>query len=676
MPDKYEKWIKEEVVYIITPKEKEVFYKLENDKQRDKFIEEFWRQRDPIPGTPRNELKEEHYRRIEYANKKFGKSKHTKGWRTDMGRIYIMLGEPVHIQKYLTGDTHPIEIWYYHGNPKLGQPPTFRLLFFQKYGAGEYRLYDPMADGPKSLVPFYSREPEFRKDVREEEEMKLIAQKVGPEDLYAYRILKENVGLELAEASFSNFPGRSGPDHRLPSATLIHQVDTYPHKKVRDDYAYEFLEHKAVVEVSYSVYYIGNQSKVSVIQDPSGFFFVNYSIIPEILSVDLYKDKYFTNFKTTIRVTNKEGKTIFQQERNVPIELRKEELEIIGQRPFHLCDSFPLISGNYIFHLLLENTVTKEFTSFEKNIYVPEAKYLQMSSLILARKVNRDSLYSQANRAFQIGNLQIYPSLRNIFFKEDTLFLFFQIYGLSQELKEEGILEFVFFKGEQLFQTTRKKVNEYENGRDFLQEFSMEKFLPGRYMVKVSLLDSVGRELLSEKEELSVSSKPLPGSWIVSQANPPLNDPLYPFLLGNQFLNKGEVREAHDELAKAYERDPDSLDYALSYAKALLILKEFQKAKEILLPFIEAKRENFTLYYYLGKVSQETGELDEAISYYQKALSHKGNVVEILNSIGECYIRLGDKEQALRILLKSLEINPNQEKVKKIIEDLKRRNPQ
>ena len=683
LPEKHTIWIKEEVVYIITPKEKEVFYKLENDRERELFIEEFWRQRDPTPGTPRNEFKEEHGRRIEYADKKFGRATPVDGWRTDRGRIYITLGRPYQMQRYATLDVHPIEIWYYHGNPRLGQAPSFRLLFFQRGGAGVFELYDPMADGPKKLVPFHSREPEFSTrrarivvesgivDEREEQELKRIAHLVDERDLNAYRILKDNIGLELAEASFSNFPGRSGPEHRLPSAILISEVQTYPHKKVKDDYAYEFLKHKAVVEVSYSAYYIGNQSKVSIIQDPSGLFFVNYSIEPEILSVDFYNDKYFTNLKASLRVTDSEGRTIFQRERNVPVELRKEEVRIIGRRPFHLCDSFPLIPGNYTFNLLLENTVTKEFTSFEKRISVPEGEYLQMSSLILARRVIRVSPESETNSAFQAGNLQIYPSLRNTFFGKDTLFLFFQIYGLSQELEEEGILEFTFYRGEQTFQTIRKRVNEYENGRDFLEEFSLEKFPPGRYTVKVSLLDGEGGELLFEREVLSISSKPLPGSWIVAQTNPRPDDPSYFYILGNQYLNKQEIRKAHNKLAKAYESKPDSLDYALSYARVLLILKEFQRVREILMPFVEAKKENFGLFYYLGEAFKEVGELEEAVSYYQKALSQRGNVIQILNLLGECYYKLGNNDKALRAWEKSLEIKPDQEKIKKIIEGLK-----
>ena len=674
LPKKYEKWIKEEVIYIITPKEKEVLYKLENDRERDLFIEEFWRQRDPTPGTQRNEFKDEHSRRIEYANKKFGRGTPIEGWRTDRGRFYIMLGRPYHVEKYSTGDIHPIEIWYYQGNPKQGQAPNFRLLFFQRYGGGEYELYDPAADGPQSLVPFTERRHLFSPREENEIEEQLLDSlntHLEKKDVNAYMILHYNVGLDLAEASLSNFPGRSGPENILVSALLIRDVETYPHKRVDDDYAFEFLEHKAFVEVSYSVYYIGNHSKVSILQDPSGLFFVNYTLVPETVSVDLYQDKYVTNLRTSIRMTNTRGKTVFQWGRDVPLDLRKDELKMLGNSSFHLCDSFPMIAGDFTFNFLLENLITKEFTSFERNISVPEGKYLQMSPLIFARKVNKDSPYSQSSRAFQVGSLQIYPSINNTFLQKDTLSLFFQIYGLNQKLKEEGSLEFTFYSGTQPFQTKHRKINEYGNGDDFLEEISLEKFLPGIYTVEVSLLDQNGQKHLYERDAFSVTTKPFPGSWIVAQTNPPADDPYYSYILGNQFFNNGEVQKANDELAKAFERRPDSLDYALSYTRVLMALKEFQKVREILTPFEKEGKEIFGLFFTLGRASEKVSELKEAISYYQEALSQKGDVVAVLNSIGDCYFKLGNKEQAVRAWKKSLEINPDQEQIKKIIEKLK-----
>jgi GWxTD domain-containing protein len=94
LPPRFKNWLEQEVNYIITPLEKEVFLQLQADRERDFFIQAFWKHRDPTPGTPENEFKEEHYRRINYANHQFGRAVPWPGWKTDRGRIYIILGEP------------------------------------------------------------------------------------------------------------------------------------------------------------------------------------------------------------------------------------------------------------------------------------------------------------------------------------------------------------------------------------------------------------------------------------------------------------------------------------------------------------------------------------------------------------------------------------------------------
>ena len=90
MSSTYKKWLNQDVVYIITPEEKAAFKQLSNDEERDQFIEQFWLRRDPTPDTPENEYKEEHYRRIAYANEHFAAG--IPGWKTDRGRIYIIWG--------------------------------------------------------------------------------------------------------------------------------------------------------------------------------------------------------------------------------------------------------------------------------------------------------------------------------------------------------------------------------------------------------------------------------------------------------------------------------------------------------------------------------------------------------------------------------------------------------
>ena len=97
----YKKWLDEDVIYIITPEERQAFMQLSNDEERDNFIEAFWQRRDPTPDTPENEFKEEHYRRIEYANEHFAAG--IPGWKTDRGRIYIIYGQPDEIDSHPSG---------------------------------------------------------------------------------------------------------------------------------------------------------------------------------------------------------------------------------------------------------------------------------------------------------------------------------------------------------------------------------------------------------------------------------------------------------------------------------------------------------------------------------------------------------------------------------------------
>ena len=681
---KHRAWIEEEVVYIITDKEKEVFLKLETEQDRDRFIEEFWKQRDPTPGTPRNEFKEEHYRRIEFVNKTFGRGTPIKGWRTDRGRIYIILGMPVDVQKFQTGETYPMEIWLYQGNTRFIQAPFVRLLFFQEGNVGDFKLYTPIGDGPKRLLSdsFRLTQSQGLQQFMEKmaEKLKLAEPPpAAPEiqfpeswdamDLQAYRLLKENVSFDLAEATYTLIPG-SRDTNILHSQVLLAEIESSPKKKVNDAYAYDFLEHKATVEVSYSVRFMGNRSAVSVLQDPSGMFFLSYVIVPDNLSLDTYLDKYIGNLKTTLRLSDAGGKTLFQQEKFVSIELRKEELKAVEKSAFQLYDAVPVVPGNCTFDLLLENTVSKEFTSLEKKFSIPEGNPLWMSPLVLARKVNVASAAGEASRAYQVGKIQVYPCLNSMFQLKDRLYVFLQLHGVDGALKEAGVLKFSFTKDKQIVQSSLKNVRDSENGRDVLEGFATDKFSPGTYGVNVALLDKGDREIVSQSAEFIVTDKAIPGTWVVARENPHAEDPYNSYVLGTQFLNRGEIDKAYVELGKANSKKPDSLDYALSLAQVLFKKGEPGNVRAVLLPFGNKGVSSFDLYHCLGKASQGLGELKEAISWYEKALAFRGNVVEALNSLGECYIKIGDKAQALKAWKKSLEINPKQDDIKKMIEKL------
>ncbi|MCX6575716.1 MAG: GWxTD domain-containing protein, partial [Candidatus Aminicenantes bacterium] len=160
LPAQYKKWLEEEVVYIITPVERDVFLKLQTDRERDLFINAFWKHRDPTPNTPDNEFKTEHYRRINYANHFYGRSSPMPGWRTARGRIYIILGEPNDIQRFEgKSGIYPTEIWFYQNKADLGLPPGFNIVFFQHGGLGDYELYSPSKDGPQALLTGFFGDP-------------------------------------------------------------------------------------------------------------------------------------------------------------------------------------------------------------------------------------------------------------------------------------------------------------------------------------------------------------------------------------------------------------------------------------------------------------------------------------------------------------------------------------
>jgi len=656
LPAQYKKWLDEEVVYIISPMEKEVFLKLKTDKERDLFIDAFWKQRDPTPGTPGNEFKTEHYRRINYANHFLGRETPIPGWKTDRGRMYIILGEPNDIQRFESkSETYPAEIWFYQGKTDVGLPPGFNLVFFQEGGNGEYKLYSPVKDGPQAL----------------------LTNSFGPsmDYLKAYQQLQE-AEPSLAAASLSLIPGEESGGMGRPSLAsdlLIQRIETLPAKQIKDKYAQKFLLYKDVVEVEYSANYIDNDSLVKVFKDASGIYFVHYAVEPQRLSVNQYGKKYYTTFKLNGTISNEEGKTIYQFEKTVSIEFDEEQMTTISHQPFEIYDLFPLIPGNYKFSVLVKNEVSKEFTSLERNLVIPgEEAPLQLGSLVLGYKVKKIDGTERKLKPFQVGEYQIYSQPNRVFLKGDTLAVIFQIYGLNETLKQEGEIKFVFTREGTDFRSLSKKIDEYTNLPNFLEEFSLADFPPAHYNLQVSLIAS-GKEVISQGDEFDVTfQQAMPRPWIYSKVMPAAGDPSFDYLLGIQYFNSGKMDEAQGRFEKACQKKPDSSEFALSLAQVYLRQADYQRVELLLAPFFnQAQPARYELYFIMGKAHQNSGEFDKAIEVFDRAISHYGVNVNLLNAIGECYFKLGNTEGALAVWEKSLEMSPDQPQIKKSVEALK-----
>jgi GWxTD domain-containing protein len=654
LPPTYRSWLEEEVVYIITPKEKDVFLQLETDREREIFIEAFWKQRDSDPLTPENEFKIEHYKRLAYANQFLGKEGPGAGWRSDMGRLYIILGQPQQIERFenLT-EIYPTVIWFYDGMAKYGLPNSFYIMFFKPSGTGEYEIYSPVQDGPASLLIHY------RGDVADYTS--------------AYNALM-NVEPTIADASLSFLPEESGRilSPSIASEILVtNKIPSVPRESVKDAYAEKLLAYKDIVEVDYTANYIDNDSFATVILEKSGLAFVHYLIEPAKLTFIQVGERFRANLEVNGKASDLAGKTIYQFSREIPIDFSRDQVDSVRPKLFSFQDLFPLIEGRYKLNILLKNTMSKEFTSLERDITVPPVSGPRLSRLILANRIIPNSAYRGQNKPFLIGDTQIVPSPRNDFTPQDKLYVYFQMTDLSQDLRDNGALEFTITKEEQKVSSTAKRLPDYSGKTDVLEEFSLAGLTSAYYRIKVSLLDRDQKEVLSEQADFYISQRPvLPRPWILSLPLPATADPLFANILGNQFLNGNDRARAKAHLAEAFRRSPAAGQYALDYCRVLIEDKEYQKVKDVAGPFLQTDKQ-FDFLLYLGQASQALGELAEAIARYKDYLAHFGANINVLNVIGDCYHQLGDWEEARIAWQRSLEISPNQEEVKKKLAALK-----
>ncbi|NIP42421.1 MAG: GWxTD domain-containing protein, partial [candidate division Zixibacteria bacterium] len=133
----------EQLKYVAQKNEIDELKDVPEDKREEAFAD-FWKDHDPTPETPENERMEKYYGRIKFANRAFS-SIHIEGWRTDMGMVYIIYGEPDHIERHpFELDSKPYQLWYYYSLSR-----TFG--FVDENGTGDYRLQFPY-DGRSGFI--------------------------------------------------------------------------------------------------------------------------------------------------------------------------------------------------------------------------------------------------------------------------------------------------------------------------------------------------------------------------------------------------------------------------------------------------------------------------------------------------------------------------------------------
>ena len=667
LPERYRKWVDEEVGYIMTRRERDVFMKLQTDRERDIFVEAFWKHRDPVPETPRNEYEEEHYRRLNYANSTFGRATPLPGWKTDRGRIHILLGEPRNIEQYTNvNGVYPVEIWFYLGDESLGLPTGFNVIFFKRNGVGDYILYSPSVDGPRSLIA--DAMGGYRDTDR-------ISGSYS-EDQAAYKALQQ-LEPNLARQTLSLIPNEGAPTGlgSLASERLMATIFSAPQKKVQDDYADAILKYKDSVEVEYTANYVSSEVQVQVIRDAAGMSLVHYTVEPDRITAQEAGGKYEIRFRLTGRVSDAAGKTVYQFDKDLPFSLTSDELEDMRAKSLSIQDVFPLVPGTYNLDILLKNVLSKEFTGAARALVVPgPAEAVRMSPLLLAYGLEKKAQAPGERVPFKAGGTQLLCQARKMFSANDPLVLFFQLYGLPEEIKGAGSLRYDFLREDKPFLSRPARLEPGPAGDTVIDVQPLKDFPPGYYQARVTLLDGQGKEIASAKENFEVSpAAAVPRPMVVSKVTTVLakEDDLY--ASGVQAQNLGDAETARARLAEAYALAPRRADIALAYGQVLFRLNDFRRVKDILLPWAGAEDAAPEAIALLGQACHALGEFEEASTHYAAYLARFGANIDILNYLGTCHYQLGRTDEALKAWTKSLELSPNQEKLRALVDSLKKK---
>ena len=668
LPERYKKWVDEEVGYIITRHERDVFLKLQTDRERDIFVEAFWKHRDPVPETPRNEFEEEHYRRLNYANATFGRSTPLPGWKTDRGRIHILLGPPRNIEQYTNvNGVYPVEIWFYLGDESLGLPTGFNVIFFKRNGTGDYVLYSPSVDGPRSLIA--DAMGGFRDTTR-------ISGSYS-EDQAAYKALQE-LEPNLARQTLSLIPNEGTPTGlgSLASERLMATIFAVPQKKVQDDYADAILRYKDSVEVEYTANYISSEVQVQVIRDESGAAFVNYTIEPAKITAEEIDGKYEVRFMLNGRVSDASGKTVYQFDKDFPFSLTADELEGLRAKSLSIQDVFPLVPGSYNFDILLKNVLSKEFTGAAKPLVVPAAGgAVGMSPLLLAYGVETKPVPAGERVPFKTGSAQLLCQTRKTFSAGDQLVLFYPALRADRRSQGLGHAPLRLPEGGPGVPHEDREGRVRQGPSPASSTSSLSRIsLPA--IIRPGSPFSTGRGRTSPRRKRPLRSRPprpCPGPWS-SPRSPRSSETSRTSMRPDSSRSTwatsrrpgpGWPRRTPGPSARRRGRGlrPGALPVSRTMAGSRTSCGLGRGTKP-------RRRKSRPC---SGQACHALGEYQEAATYYASYLARFGANIDILNYLGTCHFQLGNTAEALKAWTKSLELNPNQEKLRALVESLKKK---
>ncbi len=421
----FKTWLEQDVSYIISDDERKAFKNLSNDEERESFIESFWQRRNPNPDSPDNEYREEHYRRIAYANEHFAAGK--PGWKTDRGRIYIMWGKPDSIDSHPSGgnyerpmdegggetSTFPFEVWHYRYLEGVGD--NIDLEFVDTCMCGDYHFTIDRSEKDALLhVPGAGMTQwESMGQAKKADRFKGGLENLGTGPLGNAQQSKQFDRIELAAKIFAPPPVKFKD---LESAITEHKLINGPifPFDVRTDFV-KVTDSTVLVPVTIQ---IKNRDVTFATKDNVAKGVVN--ILGKVTTI---MHKTVQTFEDTVEI---------QQ----PAELLEKSLD----RQSVYWKALPLQPGLYRLDIAIKDVNNPDHIGvYGRSLEVPAFRdeKLSTSSLILADKMNVVDSHSIGSGNFVIGNTFIRPRVSAnpatpVSFKRDQQLNFWmQVYNLG-----------------------------------------------------------------------------------------------------------------------------------------------------------------------------------------------------------------------------------------------------
>lgn len=418
----WKKWLNEDVVYIISPEEVSVFLNLTTEEERENFVEQFWRRRDPDPRTSENEFRTEHYRRIKYANERFHAG--IDGWKTDRGMIYIKFGKPDRVESHPIGgpylrpinegggetSTFPFEVWNYRYLEGVGS--DVEIEFVDLSGANLYKMTsNPFEKDEFFWTPWAGNT--FLEDLSEDPGMIRYNRLAG---------IREG-----ATGKSQGIPIEWEKDRPFARVELLAKLTAPPPIRFDD------LKTVVTTRVEYDNLPFSAQSHFMRMTDDYVLTPLSLEFPNSMLSFDQSGGFYSSRLQVYGQVSDLSRKVVYEFDDEIVNNYPTENFQAEQVESAHYYRPLALKPGRYKLDLAVRDQVSERMGTLEKGLIVPSFKdsQLRTSSVILTSELGAAPAERAARDPFIFGNYRLRPRFNRTFNNNEYLGVYFEIYNAA-----------------------------------------------------------------------------------------------------------------------------------------------------------------------------------------------------------------------------------------------------